>query len=520
MFAVGQRIVGSAAGELKIESGDPSVLQSQRVAVVSSWASRPQMSLSLSKYLTGLADNGYAVLLVSTAEFPGALEWPYGLPAGTLVARRQNLGYDFGSWAAALAAYPQIRSAQHVLLTNDSLVGPFAPITDLLRAAEAPSRDVWFMTSSLTPVPHGQSFFVMFNEGALSRQAMVAFFDGVEDEANKETVIEKYELPLGRTCAEMGLDVGVLFPASKIGAGLINPTLSAWRKLLFGGAPFLKRTVLLDPLFRTDSILMQKTIARNFAEDVRDWLPAASREQLPVALSSPPNVHEGPVVRALRVDGRGELSNSEPASVPYVNVGCGSGASNAIEALRDALASGAESVLIGGRAATLLPDAQVVSLLEQSWASVGKRQRLLVAKSREVSRKLKDYRVPPWAEGVVQDAPLSLLWPEPPISYATLEEGSRQVDYRRMRLGAMAQLRANRDRIIPGVLVPGANGPDLLGLELVRYSEAEMKEWIEAAAAYATKAFPDNPEVFVFDFAGRAADTTTSGTFLEGTENL
>lgn len=518
MFAVGQRIVGSSAGELKIESGDPSVLQSQRVAIVSSWASRPQMSLSLSKYLTGLADNGYAVLLVSTAEFPGALEWPYGLPAGTLVARRQNLGYDFGSWAAALAAYPQIRSAQHVLLTNDSLVGPFAPITDLLRAAEAPSRDVWFMTSSLAPVPHGQSFFVMFNEGALSHQAMVAFFDDVEDEANKETVIEKYELPLGRTCAEAGLDVGVLFPASKIGAGLINPTLSAWRKLLFGGAPFLKRTVLLDPLFREDSILMQKTIARNFAEDVRDWLPAASREQLPAAFPSAPNAHE--IVRALRVGGRGALSDSEPASVPYVNVGCGSGASNAIEALRDALASGAESVLIGGRAATLLPDAQVISLLEQSRASVGKRQRLLVTKPRQVSRKLKDYRVPPWAEGVVQDAPLSLLWPEPPISHATLEEASRQVDYRRMRLGAIAQLTASRDRIIPGVLVPGAGGPDLLGLELVRYSEAEMKEWIEAAAAYAIKAFPDNPEVFVFDFAGPAGNTTTLGTLLEGTENL
>ena len=57
------------------------------------------------------------------------------LPDGVAVVRRPNVGYDFGSWGAALTAYPQIAAKSLVVLTNDSLAGPYGPLDDLSRAS-------------------------------------------------------------------------------------------------------------------------------------------------------------------------------------------------------------------------------------------------------------------------------------------------------------------------------------------------------------------------------------------------
>lgn len=499
-------IASSSAGKLTIEWGDPALIEGPRIAVVSSWDSQPQMSRSLSTYLRELTACGYRVLVVSTAEFEEPLLWPYGLPRGVVVARRPNLGYDFGSWAVALNRFPQIFAATHVLLTNDSLVGPFAPLDRLLWRAENATGDVVFMTDSMMPVPHGQSFFVMFNGRTLKSEPVRKFFFSVENQKTKELVIEKYELPLASVCRSAGLACGVLFPSGKIGAGTDNPTLSAWRKLLFGGAPFLKRTVLVEPLFRQDSILMQRAVTRNFAQDVRGWMPVGAAQSLPSIseAGATDRTYSPPLVSVLSPAGDvNGVSGWRSEKVGFVEAQPRWDQTRLLQELDAQLRSGHRQLLLSAAFWVRLDEEDVGRARERLRAEGKEVPRLLVTAPRMVSRELPHAQIPDWASGVVQSATASTLWPEPPLVEAgmTLSESRGKVHFPRLSSGAVAQVRTSRSPIIPGVLRPGAGGPNLLGLELVDYSEEKFDRWLTEAAAVAVERLPERPEVFLFDYA-------------------
>ena len=108
-------------------------------------------------------------VLVSTAEGGSPLDWVDGRPSGVTVLRRPNLGYDFGSWATALDLLPAIRRAPHVLLVNDSLVGPFAPIDHLLDRFHRSHADVWAHDRHEQLGHHLQSYCLGFREGCLDQ---------------------------------------------------------------------------------------------------------------------------------------------------------------------------------------------------------------------------------------------------------------------------------------------------------------------------------------------------------------
>ena len=87
------------------------------------------------------------------------------LPDGVAVVRRPNVGYDFGSWGAALTAYPEIAAKSLVVLTNDSLAGPYGPLDDLLARIEASPAEVWAATANEQPQVHLQSYLLGFRGG-------------------------------------------------------------------------------------------------------------------------------------------------------------------------------------------------------------------------------------------------------------------------------------------------------------------------------------------------------------------
>ena len=98
------------------------------------------------------------------------------LPDGVAVVRRPNVGYDFGSWGAALTAYPEIAAKSLVVLTNDSLAGPFGPLDDLLARIEASPAEVWAATENEHPQVHLQSYLLGFRGGVLAREPLRGFF--------------------------------------------------------------------------------------------------------------------------------------------------------------------------------------------------------------------------------------------------------------------------------------------------------------------------------------------------------
>lgn len=268
------RVVKTDSCRLTIEQGDPlSLRQADKIAVFSSWSAQPIMSLSFSRYLLELEVLGYSALIVSTSAFEEEHRWPHGKPASTVVFRRENIGYDFGSWASALHALPWIAKAPRVLLTNDSMVGPFSSLEAISKASARSNADIFSLTESLDMAHHPQSFFLEFRGGILADRPWQRFFNSVRPQDQKMSVVEAYETRLGDWAIRHGYSwepmLSGWFGASRAG----NPTLESFAALLDTGAPFIKRNILTEDTFPVTALKMAQTVQDRYGQDVRDWLP-------------------------------------------------------------------------------------------------------------------------------------------------------------------------------------------------------------------------------------------------------
>lgn len=255
-----------------IEHGDSTRLSHcDRVALVAQFSVDRDQPRSLSEYLRQLEANGYATVVISTCEVEEPLGFPYGIPDATIVIRRPNLGYDFGSWSTALGCFPAIRHASTVLLTNDSLLGPFAPIDDLLAWASGPGPDIRGLTASYQFAQHTQSFFLAFRHGVLADKQWVDFFDSVRVEPDKDAIVINYEIGVSRLAFSEAYSSEVWVTGPELGVPFGNPTIDGWRKLIESGVPFLKRTVMTHPTTMSEAAEARSYVRRRFNTDITEW---------------------------------------------------------------------------------------------------------------------------------------------------------------------------------------------------------------------------------------------------------
>jgi lipopolysaccharide biosynthesis protein len=193
-------------------------------------------------------------------------------PADLTIVRRPNLGYDFGSWATALDLFPTIRTTQAVLLVNDSLVGPFAPIDHLLERFHRSRADVWAMTDTSQLGQHLQSYCLGFKEGCLDREPLRSFWTGIRVEATRDDVILRYEVGLSRVLKKARLSSDVAIEGWRAVDEDDNPTIMGWRRLLDLGFPFVKRQVLLEPGVCPDGREAPAELRRRFGVEASRWL--------------------------------------------------------------------------------------------------------------------------------------------------------------------------------------------------------------------------------------------------------
>ncbi len=250
---------------------DTELAETDKVAIVAHFSRNPRVSLSVSRLVGELSTNGYRCIVISTS--PGVpLDWPKGVPPGTTVLRRANEGYDFGSWAVGLETFPEVRRARHVILTNDSMAGPFEPIAPLLTAFESAPTDLWAVTDSHQITHHLQSYFVGFNHGVLEEAPWRRFYRGVRHLEDKMDIVMRYELGLMRVCHTEGYPWTVQYRASDVGVGHENPTLAGWRQLLSLGFPFVKRTIITDPSTAPGGDQVAAVVRRKYGTELAEWL--------------------------------------------------------------------------------------------------------------------------------------------------------------------------------------------------------------------------------------------------------
>lgn len=246
-----------------------------RVAVLAHWSEDPVPSRSVLTMLQELDAAGFETVLASAAPFDvplvrlGGAGEP-GMPDATTVLRRENVGYDFGTWASVLDAFPGVRRADRVLLVNDSLIGPFASLAPVLARSDATTSPVWGLSGSLQHRPHLQSFFTGYRQGVLDAEPLRAFWQEVRVERRKSLVIRYCELGLSEVLDEAGIAFATLVRPQE--GDQANSSLEGWLRLLGPRFPFVKRQVLQRARSERERELVWEAVESTFGAHLGEWL--------------------------------------------------------------------------------------------------------------------------------------------------------------------------------------------------------------------------------------------------------
>ncbi|MFK3668493.1 rhamnan synthesis F family protein [Ochrobactrum teleogrylli] len=125
---------------------------------------------------------------------------------GFRVIRRDNIGYDFLSYAIGMSASKDAGPSANRLICNDSLyVADRGSFTRTLAQVLTLSEDVVFLTKSNQIATHGQSFCFAIKSGVFNRAAFQDFFKLVRPLPTKMEIILSYELGLARMLQDLGI---------------------------------------------------------------------------------------------------------------------------------------------------------------------------------------------------------------------------------------------------------------------------------------------------------------------------
>jgi hypothetical protein len=270
-WRVQRRLNESLPPAPRLVAGDlESVLASDRVVVLAEYALGGRLRPESLSGAAAWAAAGLPTLIVAARDAwsPTTLQVD-PLPRGVAVVRRPNVGYDFGSWGAALTAYPEIAAKSLVVLTNDSLAGPYGPLDDVLARIENSPADVWAATDNHVPQTHLQSYLLAFRGGVLAREPLRGFFAGVRAQETKKAVILAYEFGLTDVAQAHGLVTDVGWSKEALGIPVSNDSaLGAWDRMLGRGFPFVKRVLLEDRRFADQRDTIAVVIRQEFGVEI------------------------------------------------------------------------------------------------------------------------------------------------------------------------------------------------------------------------------------------------------------
>jgi len=228
-------------------------------------------------YLKALQSVVSTVIFVSTSKLSDKTK--EGLkPYCHKIILRDNEGYDFMSYKVGLSHIDHT-SYDEVILCNDSVYGPFYPLTDAFDTMDKKDVAMWGMTDNYERSYHLQSYFLVCRKHLLQSNAFQEFWEDVHILSNKEQIITQYEIGLSRHIVAHGFTLDAyskvkvsfkdkiilqlqnltvekikrklfsLFQHSSATAtlGEVNPTLTLWKALILDEKmPFIKRELLRD----------------------------------------------------------------------------------------------------------------------------------------------------------------------------------------------------------------------------------------------------------------------------------
>jgi tetratricopeptide (TPR) repeat protein len=188
-----ERLVGEAAGR-------------RRLAIYAAFIPDGHLKAYHKMMLRALQDVGYVTVIVNgTLGAASRLAQETGDLAQGIIVRR-GPGRDFASWVVALAHLaPALTQVDHLLLVNDSLIGPFGDLGALIKGLEHDSADFKGLTESTEIARHLQSSFLMLSRDGFFSEPFLSFLLRFVPGATRKQVIEDGEIGLSRRMVEAGV---------------------------------------------------------------------------------------------------------------------------------------------------------------------------------------------------------------------------------------------------------------------------------------------------------------------------
>jgi hypothetical protein len=224
------------------------------------------------RYLREIESCGFDIVFVSTSPKLSEADVSELKPHVRLILHRENVGLDFGSWRASTQILGDWSRYERLLLTNDSIYGPFSDLKPLMDRCEAEDAEVVGLTDSHEIGYHLQSFFIYVKRPVLASKTMSRFIESIKLKLDKKALIRAYEVGFSRILLSHGYKLKALYPFTaikefateslpghpyrgKVETEPLNQTLYFWSTLLKSfGFPFLKTEVLKTNRMRLPEI--------------------------------------------------------------------------------------------------------------------------------------------------------------------------------------------------------------------------------------------------------------------------
>ena len=169
--------------------------------------------------------------------------------------------YDFGSYRRGLAIAEErgwLNNASHVLLCNDSMIGPFWDLQQFVGPMLESGDQLWGVSDSTMYRPHLQSYFLLMRRDVFIAPAIRDFFKGVIPQPSRHDVIQSYELGFSRLVCELGFTWHAFLSSDQMldpRNGELMGNITAYPLcMLQKGAPLIKVKALTDPRSNYDGL--------------------------------------------------------------------------------------------------------------------------------------------------------------------------------------------------------------------------------------------------------------------------
>jgi Rhamnan synthesis protein F len=167
---------------------------------------RGRVAPHVRRHVEALQQVAERLVVVSTADLqPEDEAW---LKARCELVRRENYGYDFLSYRMALLEADDLTGYDHVIVCNDTFVGPIGNYRRILAEMDQRPVDFWGLTKSVRIAPHVQSFFVCFRPWVVRSQAFEQFWLRMSPLSDRRQVILRYEVGMSGTLQDAGFASG------------------------------------------------------------------------------------------------------------------------------------------------------------------------------------------------------------------------------------------------------------------------------------------------------------------------